>query len=170
MPERAKNNAARGSLKPYFPPRYGNVDCDKCELAGYSCHSWGKYQRNKRDFTVTSGRCPRLPDMRGFVDDKERDLYGQTFPLVHAERSEGFSADDDVVFLTLGVPGKKTGKRIYCTKSGYFYVKTKDDDGYAIKRVIFIETYRSVKDIAEYMRRFHSDYCIFSCEISELTV
>ena len=78
------------SQKPYFPPLYGNVECEKCEIKT-TCWCCGKYQRNRRDFTHTSGRCPRLPDRRGFVEKSERELYAATFLLVHAERGEAVS-------------------------------------------------------------------------------
>ena len=48
----------------YFPPPYGRVECGECDMAS-ACHSRGKYQRDRRDFTYTSGRCPRLPDCKG---------------------------------------------------------------------------------------------------------
>lgn len=41
----------------YFPPLYGGVECGECEMASI-CHSRYKYQRDRRDFTYTSGRCP----------------------------------------------------------------------------------------------------------------
>ena len=56
-------NVVAGSASPYFPPLYEKPDCAKCEKRR-DCYSYGKYQRDRRDFTYTSGRCPRLPDMR----------------------------------------------------------------------------------------------------------
>ena len=67
----------------YFPPLHGAVDCDKCEARDCWCR--GKSQRNRRDMTPASGRCPRLPDLCGFVEKEERELYKATFMLVHAE-------------------------------------------------------------------------------------
>ena len=66
----------------YFPPLHGAVDCEKCEVRDCWCR--GKFQRNRRDMPHTSGRCPRLPDLCGFVEKEERELYKATFMLVHA--------------------------------------------------------------------------------------
>ena len=71
----------------YFPPLAGAVACRECDRA--DCMSRDRFQRNRRDFTVTSGRCPRLPDLRGYVDREDRALYEATFPLVHAKREDG---------------------------------------------------------------------------------
>ena len=49
--------------KPYFPPLYGDVDCGMCDIAA-ECWCCGEYQRNRRDFSHSSGRCPRLPDKK----------------------------------------------------------------------------------------------------------
>ena len=87
----------------YFPPLNGAVDCSQCEVTDCWCRE--KYQRNRRDFTHTSGRCPRLPDLRGFVEQEERDAYAAAFPLIHAE----LGAED--LHLTLTMPGQKQAKR-----------------------------------------------------------
>ena len=47
----------------YFPPLNGPVDCTQCEAENCRCH--GRHQRNRRDLSYTSGRCPRLPDLQG---------------------------------------------------------------------------------------------------------
>ncbi len=60
------------TTKPYRPPARGNPDCGSCEKAG--CPNRGKFQRDRRDFTVTSGRCPRLPDELGEYDPGFYDL------------------------------------------------------------------------------------------------
>ena len=54
----------------YFPPLHGAVDCEKCEVRDCWCR--GKFQRNRRNMPHTSGRCPRLPDLCGFVEKEER--------------------------------------------------------------------------------------------------
>ena len=71
----------------YFPPLHGAVDCEKCEVRDCWCR--GKFQRNRRDMPHTSGRCPRLPDLCGFVEKEERELYKATFMLVHVEYGIG---------------------------------------------------------------------------------
>lgn len=147
----------------YFPAFYEtNIACCECEKK--DCHSRGKFQRDKRDFTVTSGRCPRLPDMRGFVDNNERINQRNAYPLVYAEGS------GDHVSLHLSTPGDKRLRKVYQTRSGYWYYKTKDECGNKIRRVIHIGIYRTFEAILAYMERVHSDYCIFPCETSDLTV
>lgn len=69
----------------YFPPLKGPVDCAQCEAADCWCRNM--HQRSRRDFTHTSGRCPRLPDLRGFVERDQREAYAAAFMLIHAELS-----------------------------------------------------------------------------------
>lgn len=151
------------SQKPYFPPLYGNVECEKCEIKT-TCWCCGKYQRNRRDFTHTSGRCPRLPDRRGFVEKSERELYAATFLLVHAEREE------EVLYLTLNLPGERRNRKVYCTKSGSFYYRVKNGDGYFEKKAIHITGAGSKKEIMDYMEMVDADYCIFRCEKTDYLV
>ena len=101
----------------YFPPLYGGVECGECDMAAV-CHSCGKYQRDRRDFTYTSGRCPRLPDRRGFVDKSQKKLYAETFPLVHAERG------DESLTLSLSIRGKSGSKKC---------IRRKTDTGISVK-------------------------------------
>ena len=61
----------------YFPPLYGGVECGECDMAAV-CHSCGKYQRDRRDFTYTSGRCPGPPPAcltEGALSTKARRSY-----------------------------------------------------------------------------------------------
>ena len=92
----------------YFPPLHGAVDCEKCEVRDCWCR--GKFQRNRRDMPHTSGRCPRLPDLCGFVEKEERELYKATFMLVHAEYGVGG------LHLTLTIPGHKRNRKVYQSK------------------------------------------------------
>lgn len=148
---------------PYFPPLYGTVNCGECEIQA-NCMCFGKHQRDRRDFTYTSGRCPRLPDRRGFVAESERKLYAATFPLVHAERSA------DALYLTLTIPGKRDHK-VYHTRNGYWYYREKDPScGHMLRKVIGIERYDSEQDILDYMESVHADYCIFRCDFWDYTV
>ena len=71
----------------YFPPLKGPVDCAQCEAADCWCRNM--HQRSRRDFTHTSGRCPRLPDLRGFVERDQREAYAAAFMLIHAELGAG---------------------------------------------------------------------------------
>ena len=143
--------------KAYFPPSYGKPECSKCEREG--CISRGKYQRDRMDFTYTSGRCPRLPDRRGFVYPDDRKLYGETLPLVHVERGEG-----DVLYLTLTQPGKRQ-KRVYMTWGQWWFRDTVD--GNPVRRVISIEDVYSKKSLLETMDQTRSDYSIFRCRIED---
>lgn len=143
----------------YFPEFNGEAECHKCELE--TCHSRGKFQRNKRDFKYTSGRCPKLPDMKGFVHTSQRANQLKAYPLIHAE------SNDENVFLSLSIPGNKKLLKVYSAKGGNFYFRAKDEDGNPIKRIIFIGYHKSHKDIMEFMQWRNADYCIFPCEITE---
>lgn len=148
--------------KHYFPPLYGGVDCGKCEVQNCWCR--GKYQRNRRDMTHTSGRCPRLPDLKGFVEKEERELYKSTFMLVHAECGAGG------LHLTLTIPGHKRTRKVYQTKSGYWYFRTKSQEGYPVKQALYIGGFYTVEGITQYMEELHTDYCILRCDLAGFTV
>lgn len=147
---------------PYFPPLYGDVECGKCDKENCDCR--GKYQRNRRDFEVTSGRCPRLPDMHGFLDKNERKLFASVFSLIHAELG------CDTLHLTLSTPTEKRDHKIYQTKSGYWYYKTKDNDGDQIRKIVIIGAYHNKEEIVNYMELLGADYCLLPCEITEYRV
>lgn len=147
---------------PYFPPLYGSVDCGQCENT--ECWCRGKYQRSRRDFTHTSGRCPRLPDERGFVEETERKLYAETFPLVCAERS------DSVLHLTLMIPGSKRPKKVYLAKSGTWYFNEKNEFGSYSKRALTIESFHSREGILGRMDSLYTDYCLFRATIEDYFV
>lgn len=148
---------------PYFPPLYGKVDCSQCEIAS-KCRCCGKYQRDRRDFTCTSGRCPRLPDHRGFVDDEQQKLYADTFPLVHAELG------CEKLHLTLTVPGWKRLRKIYLTPSGYWYFREKDASGAYVRRVVSIDGCSSREEIICKMELYSTDYCQFRAAIEDYCV
>ena len=158
-------NVIEGSASPYFPPLYEKPDCAKCEKRK-DCWSCGKYQRDRRDFTYTSGRCPRLPDMRGFVEKDERELYAQTFPLLHAERA---GADETLhLYLSLPDAGEKRLKKVYRTYGCWWFRDGKDSEtGCAIRRVLSIENCYSPQDILSYMDIRHADYCLFPAIITD---
>lgn len=82
----------------YWPSPYTRPECRFCDYR--TCINRGKFQRDRRDFSVTSGRCPRLPDKRGFVDERWRKDYEQTFPLLHCERDTSGE-----LRLTVTIPG-----------------------------------------------------------------
>ena len=146
----------------YFPPLSGKVDCSQCEAE--DCRSRDKHQRNRRDFTHTSGRCPRLPDLRGFVERNEREAYAAAFMLIHAELCVGG------LQLTLTIPGQKRYRKVYLTKSGYWYFNTRNEEGHPIRQALNIGCFCSKEEIVQYMEKLHSDYCIFRCELADFTV
>lgn len=158
-------NVVAGSASPYFPPLYEKPDCAKCEKRR-DCYSCGKYQRDRRDFTYTSGRCPRLPDMRGFVEKDERELYAQTFPLLHAER--GGIEGEYTLNLSLSLPGEKRVRTVY-RSNGYgvwWFRDGKDPEtGYVFRRILhFDDGFTSAAEILERMR---SDYCLFPVIVTD---
>ena len=63
---------------PYFPEEWERPDCGKCGRK--DCWSRGKFQRNRRDFTYTSGRCPRLPDNHGRMWPEDALLWAHVRP------------------------------------------------------------------------------------------
>lgn len=91
----------------HFPPLNGPVDCTQCEAENCRCH--GRHQRNRRDLSYTSGRCPRLPDLRGGMEPETRSAYAETFMLIHAELSEGS------LELNVTIPEFKQYRKVYQT-------------------------------------------------------
>lgn len=148
---------------PYFPLLDGNVDCGKCEIAS-ECWCRGKYQRNRRDFTYTSGRCPRLPDQRGFVDKSQRELYAKTFPLIHAEHGE------ETLHLSLALPGTKRLRKVYQTKGGSWYFREKDECGNSVRRALNFGFFHKKDDVLKFMELYDSDYCLFRATIEDYFV
>ena len=150
--------------QPYFPPTYADFfDCVWCEKRK-ECSSYGKYQRNRRDFSYTSGRCPRLPDYNGFVERDERELYASVFPLIHAERGM------EEVYLSLSLPDAKRLKKVNRSKAyGVWWFRDgKDENGYPVRRFLTIEHYfQSKQEIYDYMKERNLDYIILRCDISD---
>ena len=149
----------QGNDAPYFPPTYQRPDCGRCEKRK-ECFSCGKYQRDRRDFTYTSGRCPRLPDYRGFVDRDERDLYAHTFPFIHAERG-GVS-----VSLSLSLPDAKRLKKVYRTYGSWWFRDGKDEYGYLIRRCLTMEhSFQNEQEIFDYMEDRNWDYILIRVDV-----
>ena len=146
----------------YFPLFHGEAECHKCEMEDCVCR--GKHQRNKREFEVTSGRCPKIPDLRGFVHTSQRENQRNAYPLIHAE------SNGEEVFLSISIPGKKKMLRVYETKSGYTFFKTKDESGNAIKRLISVDGNMTHREILDFMEWRKAYYCHFVCEITEYCV
>lgn len=145
---------------PYFPMPGGEVKCWECDRKG--CMSRDRFQRNRQDFTVTSGRCPRLPDYRGYVDGEDRALYEATFPLVHAERD-----DASKLTITLTTPDRRSPRRVYFVK-GYWYIRDKDPDGQPARRVVTIAGYiESPRQILSRMDGERTNRCIFRCTVED---
>ena len=150
-----------GNASPYFPPLYGKPDCAYCEKK--ECWSRVKYQRDRQDFTYTSGRCPRLPDLRGFVDEAEQELYQQTFPLIHAKREGGN------LTMSLSIPGVKRLKNVYRSQTFkcWWFRDGKFEDGYPKRHILSIDNCYSKKDVLDYLERRNTNYCIFRCVIKD---
>ena len=142
----------------YFPPIKGPVDCAQCEALDCWCRD--KFQRSRRDFTHTSGRCPRLPDQRGFVEREEREAYAAAFPLVHAEIGLGG------LQLSLSIPGQKRYRKVYRTKSGYWYFNSRNEEGDPIKEALDLRSFNSTTEIMQYMELQHTDYIVIRCELA----
>jgi hypothetical protein len=147
----------------YFPDFYSdNPDCCQCEKT--DCHSRGKHQRGRKDFTYTSGRCPRLPDKRGFLDKSELINQSSIYPVVHAE----MGCED--VFLSISIPGDKRIRKVYRTKSGFWYYNAKEElyDGEVgtVKKIIQISCY-NYDDIVNYTELVGAEYCRFGATITD---
>jgi hypothetical protein len=147
----------------YFPSFYeADIDCGRCEKADCKCR--GLSQRSNRDFEVTSGRCPKVPDRRGFVAKEEQENQRSAYPFVHVE-----IGDIDSVSLSISIPGDKRLKKVKRSRYGSWYYNTKDEGGNKIKRIIFMGACRTYKDLVEYGERVRADYFLLPCEITEWT-
>lgn len=147
---------------PYFPPLNGRVECGECELYG-RCLNSRRYQRNRRDFTVTSGRCPRLPDNRGLMDPEQQKIYSAAFPAVFASRSGSY--------LALSVRNPEDGRirKVSHSRSGHWYFRERVA-GEAVKRVLEIHGAYSRKDILAQMDAARRDTFTFRCTITDYFV
>ena len=58
------------------------------------------------------------------MEKEYRELYAESFPLAHAERG-----GDDTLYLTLTIPHEKRPKKVYMTKSGYWYFRERGEGG-----------------------------------------
>ena len=154
-------NMQNETKTPYFPPLRGSVDCGKCELYG-ECLSCGRYQRDRRDFSISSGRCPRLPDQRGFMDPKQQTLYESHFPVVYASRTA------DSLALTLRQPSDRE-RKIYCSKTGYWYFRCKFE-GQSVRRVVTIHDARDNRSILADMEMLGMRKCIYRCTVEDYFV
>lgn len=90
--------------------------------------------------------------------------YAETFMLIHAELSEGN------LELTVTIPGLKRCRKVYQTKSGYWYFRTKSQEGYPVKQALYIGGFYTVEGITQYMEELHTDYCILRCDLAGFTV
>jgi len=161
-------------LKPvYFPAFYSDkVECWKCEKKD-NCSSYGKSQATKRDFEVTSGRCPKIPNTRGFVDPSERENQRNAYPILLAELG-GDGSDINDLMLSLSIPSEKKIRKVYQTKSGcYLYYNSKkviNGESFKVKWALFVSAFNGKEEILKRMIETNSDYSIFPCEIADFTV
>lgn len=162
MSENIYPGLREGHENPYFPPLKGMPECVKCERKR-TCFSREKYQRDFRGFSYTSGRCPRLPDWRGFVEHDERNRYAATFPLVHVTRIE-----HNTLSLKLFLPNQGRGRVVnYHRKFNHWWVRL-TENGEQRRRFLKIEgDKRNLQDILNYMERHNTNFCIFRCEIED---
>ena len=156
----------------YFPAFHAEqVKCWECEKKD-NCSSSGKHQATRRDFEVTSGRCPKIPDRRGFVDKSERENQRNAYPLLFAELGGDGSRIDDLL-LSLSVPFEKKLTKVYQTKSGFLFFNTKEEingELHKIKRALNLYGINGKEEMIREMNRTSSDYSIFPCEIADFTI
>jgi len=148
---------------PYFPAFESiytktDVECHKCERE--NCHSRGKYQRDRRDFTYTSGRCPRLPDMNGHVETFEAGIRCDAYPFIMAQIDR-----DDKLHLLISIPGDPTEHIVYRTKSDDWYYRRK-----GVKRVVYIDGHSTRKSVINYMNQRQAKYIKLPCCLSDYTL
>lgn len=147
----------------YFPPLYGKIECGRCDIAS-NCPSRGKHQRNRRDVSFTSGRCPRLPDKKGFVEKSQLELYEETFPLVHAQSCVGG------LTLYLVLPGERRRQKVYRSKSGFWYYREKGEGRSYTKRCITLQRLQSREQILREMALLRTNYCVFQAAVEDYCV
>lgn len=147
-----------GSKTPYFPPLHGAVECGECGRT--DCPSRGRFQRDRRDFTWTSGRCPRLPDMRGHVAEDEQTLYERTFPLVLAE-----IGDSDGLYLFLKLPDGERRVLYYCKTFRRYWFRDRDDDGEPVRRVVDLERSGTPEELLELLTRHGWTSLLMRCQL-----
>ena len=98
------------------------------------------------------------------LEKEERELYKATFMLVHAEYGVGG------LHLTLTIPGHKRNRKVYQTKSGYWYCNLTSEKGCPERQVLNLEGYQSKEDILRHMKSLRTDYCILRCSMEGFTV
>ena len=154
--------------KPYFPAfemvyslfNLPEIDCGKCEKQ--DCHSRGAHQRNRPDFTYGSRRCPRLPDMRGFVEPSEHIARKDAYSFVIAERDQ----DGDHLLVKISVPGKPQ-RLLYPSKSGYWWYR---DKGHRRAVTLDLHPGRKNKDIQDYMDQRRANRVCLPCRIEDFSL
>jgi hypothetical protein len=148
---------------PYFPAFESiysktDVECHKCERE--NCPSRGKYQRIRRDFTYTSGRCPRLPDMRGFVELSEVQNRRAAYPFILANLDA-----DGTVRLSINIPGDGRAARVvYLSRYGYWYYNKA-----GVKSCIRVD-FKDRFDIRDYMKQRGANYINLPCALTDYTL
>ena len=152
--------------KVYFPPFHGgDIDCSRCEKA--DCHSRDKHQRNRKDFTYESCRCPRLPDRSGFAYKSEfqnqRDAYAFVTFEVH-----GLDCDSsDFLYAELHTSSKVPPIELKWCKNGWYY-PSKDKFGQKGKQLVLLQGVGDDwRDILKEMDLYGYEKILVPCEVDE---
>jgi len=114
--------------------------------------------------SFAGGRAVRLPDLCGFVEKEERELYEAAFMLVHAQFGVGG------LRLTLTIPGQKRIRRVYQTNSGYWYCNLTSEKGCPERQALNLEGYQSKEDILRHMKSLRTGYFILRCSMEGFAV
>lgn len=72
--------------------------------------------------------------------------------------------------MTLTIPGHKRTRKVYQTKSGYWYCNLTNEEGHSERQVLNLEGYQSKDDILQHMKSLRTDYIILRCSMEGFTV
>ena len=61
-------------------------------------------------------------------------------------------------------------RKVYQTKSGYWYCNLTSEKGCPERQVLNLEGYQSKEDILRHMKSLRTDYCILRCSMEGFTV
>ena len=110
------------------------------------------------------GTVPPPARSAGFVEPETRSAYAETFILIHTELSGGS------LELNVTIPEFKQYRKVYQTKSGYWYCNLTSEKGCPERQALNLEGYQSKEDILRHMKSLRTDYCILRCSMEGFTV